>query len=114
MTSGGEADITARIAFERTATGLIGDHIVDVRYSDVYNFGPDPDPWDHGDWHHAVMGVELMLGSGPVSIIWTDTFHPLRSVELEAGVRQRRRDHGGVHGGTAESPGPPRQLGLTA
>ncbi|MEU4391840.1 hypothetical protein [Kribbella sp. NPDC023855] len=66
----------ARAALERIVSGLVGERLVGIRYSDVYNFGPELRVWDHGDWHHAVMGVEFMLGTGPASIIWTSTFHP--------------------------------------
>lgn len=31
--------------------------------------------WDHGDWHHAVMGVGLTTRTGPASVLWTSTFH---------------------------------------
>jgi hypothetical protein len=47
-----------------------------VDYWDVHNFGSEPPPWDYGDWHHAVMGVELGTDRGPVTVTWTDTFHP--------------------------------------
>lgn len=32
--------------------------------------------WDFGDWHHAVMGVQLTTDAGPVTVIWTATFFP--------------------------------------
>lgn len=47
-----------------------------VDYWDVHNFGPEPAPWDYGNWHHAVMGVELSTDLGPVTVTWTDTFYP--------------------------------------
>jgi len=32
--------------------------------------------WDYGDWHHAVMGVDLLTDRGPSCVLWTSTFHP--------------------------------------
>jgi hypothetical protein len=29
--------------------------------------------WDFGDWHHAVMGVELLTDRGPSCMLWTST-----------------------------------------
>jgi hypothetical protein len=37
---------------------------------------PEPVQWDYGDWHHAVMGVQLGTDQGPVTVTWTDTFYP--------------------------------------
>jgi hypothetical protein len=47
-----------------------------VDYWDVHNFGPGPASWDYGDWHHAVMGVQLGTDRGPVTVTWTSTFYP--------------------------------------
>ncbi len=47
-----------------------------VGYWDVYNFGPEPASWDYGDWHHAVLGVQLGTDLGPVTVTWTNTFSP--------------------------------------
>jgi hypothetical protein len=66
----------ARAGLERVVSGLVGERLVGVRYSDIHDCGQGPRGWDYGDWHHAVMGVELMLDAGPASIIWTSTFHP--------------------------------------
>ena len=30
--------------------------------------------WDYGDWHHAVMGVQLGTDEGPATVIWTAAF----------------------------------------
>ncbi|MEI8407502.1 MULTISPECIES: hypothetical protein [unclassified Kribbella] len=65
-----------RAGLERIVSGLVGERLIGVRYSDIYNLGPAARVWDYGDWHHAVMGVELMLDTGPASIIWTSTFFP--------------------------------------
>jgi hypothetical protein len=32
--------------------------------------------WDYGDWHQAVMGVQLTTDQGPATVTWTDTFYP--------------------------------------
>ncbi|BCB75019.1 hypothetical protein GCM10022251_75840 [Phytohabitans flavus] len=37
---------------------------------------PNPARWDYGDWHHAVMGVQLGTDQGPATVTWTDTFFP--------------------------------------
>lgn len=55
---------------------LKGRSVSGVDYWDVHNFGPEPPEWDYGDWHHAVMGVQLTTDRGPVTITWTDTFFP--------------------------------------
>jgi hypothetical protein len=57
-------------------TDLRGRRLTAVDYWDIHNFGPDPAPWDHGDWHHAVMGVQLDTDQGPVTVTWTGTFYP--------------------------------------
>lgn len=66
----------ARGRFEGTLRALPGRCLTAVDYWDVHNFGPDPAPWDYGDWHHAVMGVELGTDLGPVTVTWTGTFYP--------------------------------------
>lgn len=45
-------------------------------YWDIHNFGSEPAKWDYDTWHHAVMGVQLATDHGPVTITWTNTFHP--------------------------------------
>ncbi|MBQ0907077.1 hypothetical protein, partial [Micromonospora sp. U21] len=55
---------------------LLGRRLTSVDYWDVYNFGPETASWDHGDWHHAVMGVQLGTDLGPVTVTWTNTFYP--------------------------------------
>ena len=62
--------------FDRKTAGLVGIRVEDVAYWDIHNFSDEPREWDYGDWHHAVMGVELETSAGPVSVLWTDTFHP--------------------------------------
>jgi hypothetical protein len=65
-----------RQRFETKAASLIGSTILEASYWDIHNFGPEPRTWDYGDWHHAVMGVEFLTGSGPVTVVWTDAFFP--------------------------------------
>lgn len=70
-----ESDIEhAREDFERKARGLVGRQIEQVMYYDIHNYGPEARAWDFGDWHHAVMGVEMETDRGPVSVLWTNTF----------------------------------------
>jgi hypothetical protein len=68
--------VSARDDFDRTMTGLAGIRIEDIAYWDIHNFSDLPREWDFGDWHHAVMGVELKTSAGPVSVLWTNTFFP--------------------------------------
>jgi hypothetical protein len=56
--------------------GLRDRRLTAVDYWDVHNFSPEPASWDYGDWHHAVMGVELGTDRGPVTVTWTSTFYP--------------------------------------
>lgn len=62
--------------FDRNVAGLVGLRIRGVEYWDVFDVGAEPSEWDHGDWHHAVMGVSLSTDAGPVSVLWTDTLFP--------------------------------------
>ncbi|WP_370618401.1 hypothetical protein [Mumia sp. Pv 4-285] len=66
----------ARTAFEARVRALEGARLQAVDYWDIHNFGPEPSVWDYGDWHHAVMGVQLSTDSGPFTVTWTNTFHP--------------------------------------
>lgn len=67
--------------FDRKTTGLVGVRIEGVEYWDIHNFSDELREWDYGDWHHAVMGVELKTSAGPVAVVWTNTFY-LYGVEL--------------------------------
>jgi hypothetical protein len=62
--------------FEDKVDGLRGRRLTAVDYWDLRNFGPEPVSWDYGDWHHAVMGVQLGTDIGPVTVTWTGTFYP--------------------------------------
>jgi hypothetical protein len=66
----------SRDRFEGTLRALRGRRVTAVDYWDVHNFGSEPAPWDYGDWHHAVMGVQLVTDLGPVTVTWTSTFFP--------------------------------------
>lgn len=65
-----------RAGCERKLTDLRGRCLTAVDYWDVHNYGPEAAHWDYGDWHHAVMGVQLSTDQGPATITWTDTFYP--------------------------------------
>lgn len=68
--------VSVREEYDRRVAALVGVVVEGVEYWDVRNFSDEPREWDHGDWHHAVMGVDLTTSSGPVAVTWTDTFHP--------------------------------------
>lgn len=65
-----------KAAFERDVQGLVGLTVNAVDYWGVHNFSDEPAGWDYGDWHQAVMGVQLGTTAGPVTIIWTNRFYP--------------------------------------
>jgi hypothetical protein len=65
-----------RARFEAKLSDLRGRRLTAVDYWDVHNFGPEPARWDYGDWHHAVMGVQLTTDLGPATVTWTSTFYP--------------------------------------
>ncbi len=65
-----------RALFEHDAQALIGRRITGISYWDVHDFGQGPGVWDHGTWHHSVMGVGLDTDRGPVTVTWTSRFHP--------------------------------------
>lgn len=65
-----------RAKFEAKVEMLVGRRIRTVDYWDIHQFGAEPARWDYGDWHHAVMGVQLSTDAGPVTVTWTNTFHP--------------------------------------
>lgn len=71
----------ARASFEAKVQSLVGRRILAVDYWDIHNFGSEPARWDFGDWHHAVMGVQFSTDGGPITVTWTNTFHPY-GVEL--------------------------------
>jgi hypothetical protein len=69
-------DSESRAAFEATARSLEGLRVSGVDYWDVHNFSDTPQQWDYGDWHHAVMGVQLMTEAGPRTVTPTNRFYP--------------------------------------
>lgn len=50
--------------------------MLEVRYWDIHSFADGPRTWDYDDWHHAVMGVELLTDRGPWCVLRTSTFFP--------------------------------------
>jgi len=65
-----------RARFDAKVQALVGLIPQAVDYWDVHNFGDEPARWDYGNWHHAVMGIQLTTDRGPITITWTNTFHP--------------------------------------
>lgn len=65
-----------RIDYDSKSAAMVGRRVLGVRYWDVRNFTAEPRDWDYGDWHHAVMGVELLTDRGPSCVLWTSTFFP--------------------------------------
>ncbi|MEV1056697.1 hypothetical protein AB0I92_05565 [Micromonospora chalcea] len=55
---------------------LRGRRLTSVDYWNVHDFGPNRAPWDYGDWHHAVMGVQLGTDLGSVAVTPTNTVYP--------------------------------------
>ena len=65
-----------RAGFGGGVQGLRGRRVTAVDYWDIFPLGPEAPRWDYGQWHHAVMGVQLGSDAGPVTITWTNTFLP--------------------------------------
>jgi hypothetical protein len=65
-----------RSSFEASVQALRGRTVTAIDYWDIHNFAPEPARWDYGEWHHAVMGVQLVTDTGPVTVTWTNTFYP--------------------------------------
>jgi hypothetical protein len=59
---------------KRAEDALLGKRLIGVSYADIHNFSDEPREWDHGDWHHAVMGVGFDTDGGPACVTWTSTF----------------------------------------
>lgn len=68
--------MSTRENFDRTAQAMVGTRIDGVMYWDVHHWNDEPREWEHGDWHHAVLGVEMRTNTGPFSVVWTNTFYP--------------------------------------
>jgi hypothetical protein len=65
-----------RAWYASKAGALEGRRVLEVAYWDVHSFADEPRTWDYDDWHHAVMGVDLITEGGPSCVLWTDTFFP--------------------------------------
>lgn len=65
-----------RVRYDSQAAALAGRRVLQARYWGIQNFAGGAGAWDYGDWHHAVMGVELRTDRGPSCITWTSTFFP--------------------------------------
>ncbi len=65
-----------REEYDRKTASLVGLRVDTVGYWDIHHCGDEPRVWDHGTWHHAVMGVELRTDRGPFSVLWSNTFYP--------------------------------------
>jgi hypothetical protein len=65
-----------RARFEAKLSDLRGRRLLAVDYWDLSNDTPEPARWHHGNWHHAVMGVEFIFDVGPATVTWTSTFTP--------------------------------------
>ena len=65
-----------RIQYDSRAAALADRRVLGIRYWDIHNFTDEPRTWDYYDWHHAVMGVELLTDRGPSCVLWTSAFHP--------------------------------------
>lgn len=66
-----------RDSFERQATdALLGRSLMEISYWDVRNYADDPSVWDHGSWHHALMGVGFRTDAGYACVTWTPRFYP--------------------------------------
>ena len=55
--------------------------MLEIRYWDVRNFAGNSRTGDYGDWHHAVLGVEILTDCGPSCVQWTSAFE-LYGVEV--------------------------------
>lgn len=96
-----------RIGYEPKSAALVGQRVLGVRYWDVRNFGAELRDWDYGDWHHAVMGVDLLTDRGPMCVLWTNTFHPAKTAgqRLRASLARHRQVILDVNGvGLSTSP----------
>ena len=65
-----------RERFEEKVAGLRGRCVTGVGYWGIHTYSSEPLCWDYGDWHHVVMGLELITDGGPVTVTWTKTFYP--------------------------------------
>jgi hypothetical protein len=90
-----------QIGYEPRSAALVGRRVLEVRYWDARNFTAEPQTWGYGDWHHAVLGVELLTDHGPSCVLWTSTFC---SYGVESGPEARDADGSGRWHGRLNSP----------
>jgi hypothetical protein len=76
------------LAYEAKAARLVGTHVHGVTYWDIHNYSDEPQTWDYGDWHHAVMGLELGTDRGPVTVTTTNTFFPYGVEALDTPIAE--------------------------
>lgn len=69
-----EVDAANRARYERDLATLVGRRVLDVTYWHLAYEEPYEPSWDHGDWHHAEMAVELTTDGGAVWVAWTNEF----------------------------------------
>lgn len=92
-----------RALFEEDARVLVGRRVLAIQYWDIHDFGQGAMPWDHGDWHHAVMGVGLDTDRGPAAVTWTSRFHPYGVEVFDGPIEEHLRmapdgpQHNGPH-----------------
>jgi hypothetical protein len=88
-------------AHRAVVDSMRGRRVIQVSYYGLYLQSEDPTAWDFGEWHHPLMGVELILEPDePYSIVWGSTFF---KHDLEV-FRDPMTKH---HIGIGEPEGPP-------
>jgi hypothetical protein len=94
VTSDGGPD-RARVQFEAKASCIQGRRLLSVDYWDILE--PAEAEWDYGDWHHAVMGVQLGTDQGPVTVMWTAAFFPYGVEAFLGPIHEHFVAEGGPH-----------------
>ncbi len=84
-----------RVEFEAKVTCVEGRRLLSVDYWDILD--PAEAEWDYGDWHHAVMGVQLGTDQGPVTVIWTAAFFPYGVEVFLGSIDEQFVGEGGPH-----------------
>ncbi|MFT4263530.1 MAG: hypothetical protein QM572_09125 [Nocardioides sp.] len=79
--------MSVRAAFEATVQRLVGLQVLSVDYRDLDPLDGELEHWDHGDWHNAVMGIELHTSEGTRTVTWGSTFecYGIEIIEGELG-----------------------------
>jgi hypothetical protein len=65
-----------RIHYDAKTAALVGRRVLEARYRGRSLLRAMARGWDYGDWHHAVMGVEMRTDRGPSRVDCSDTFFP--------------------------------------